>query len=518
MSRSDIQQQLNLAIGQLQKRQVSQAKQTLESILQEAPYHLEALTHSLGIAYAQRDSDKVSEYQSRIGDTRCELSNPPLLIHLLTLLKNNHAIKTALLVTKRLLDTVPPSVELLHMAIDIAIEARANQEALDWLASRNSLVESSISLQFLKAKILSMQGRFEAAVGEYKNVLKQSREHSGAIAGIAKAVQFDEVTAARFCEEVDSIVDAQPDAQATARVLFAKAKALNDIKRYAEAWQTAVEANKYKLQTTRFEPQQFLNQVQALKALFTDSSIARHQSSNTAEHIFIVGMPRSGTTLVEQILSVVNDVYPGGETPAIEYAMQQAMAGRSYLQLLKLDDVIPVNDMATAYEYYFTQFSNYKGRTIVDKVPTNFFHIGLIKLMFPRAKIINMQRSSLDTAVSIFFENFSSLFAYTNDMHHIQVVQRAADELMAHWKTLFADDILDVQYESLVTDYSANTKRIGDFLSVELPSADTIRQSTNHVETPSIWQVRQPINTAAVERWRRYEHQLNDLNLEHLHE
>lgn len=513
MSHQSNAQLMQKAVELLRYKQVPAAKAQLLSVYQNHPFHTECLTHLLGIAYAKGDFASIAEYEGRLIDPQCKLVEPRLLEHLLLLLKNNHSIKTAMHLARRLSEESTFTTNLLHICVDIAIEARANDCALAWLIAQNSLVEQNAALRFLRAKILAMQGQFKQAVEEYRAVLALEPAHSGAIAGIAKSHKFDRSSAAIFAEMVDSHLAQMPDAQSKARVLFAKAKAMNDCGDYDDAWSCATKANQFKLENTRFDAQQFAHHVAAVTRIFTPEVVKQYQSANSTEHVFVVGMPRSGTTLVEQILSVVDGFYPGGETPAVENAMRRTGTTSSYLQSISTGNPVAIAEMATAYEQYFTQFANFNGTKIIDKVPTNFFHVGFIKLMFPNAKIINMTRDKRDVAVSIYFENFSPLFGYTNNIDDILAVEQGAHTLMTHWKQLFDGTILDVSYESLVSDYGAEIIRIGDFLGVDLPSPDTIRQSTNHVETPSIWQVRQPINTGAIGRWKHYEQHLNAFNL-----
>jgi tetratricopeptide (TPR) repeat protein len=224
-----------------------------------------------------------------------------------------------------------------------------------------------------------------------------------------------------------------------------------------------------------------------------------------AELIFICGMPRSGTTLVEQILAVHPDVagmgevdilsglpddYPA-EVPGLTAAEIRSMA-ETYLSRL------PVRPC--------------DGKRVTDKTPQNVFFLGLIQVLFPKAKVIHCRRDPRDVALSCYFQNFHSVgLDWASDLGNIRRYAAAEERIMAHWRETLDIAIHEVVYEDLVADHEAETRKLLDFCGLAWNDA-VLRphERTGTVLTASNWQVRKPIHTNAVQRWRHYEGFLGD--------
>ncbi|WP_100655710.1 sulfotransferase family protein [Alteromonas flava] len=478
---------------------IEPAWQKLCEIESLAPENVELLTHMVGILLG-RKQQQADEYIKRLCIVIPHTQDAHLYVHVLRLLCQYHQYAAALTVAKRVPKVLQANQDVLVARCNVAVQARALTAARQWLDIQPAAPELAPKARLMRANIAAMLGDFDAAQADYLAILQEQPDNSYAAAGLAKSQKLTP----ELDEHLAMLPLVNDDPEAAARVLFAQAKAKNDRGNYGVAWQLATRANALKSKTCRFSSTMLQQQVDGLLTAFSMDNYQSAKSNCVTEHVFVVGMPRSGTTLVEQILSSVPEYYAGGETPALEVAIAASGVDEQYLQRLMRQERIDWQATIKAYENYFQQFANFAGERIVNKVPTNFFHIGLIKLLFPHAKIINMQRDPLDLAVSIYFENFSRYFAYTNDLDDIFFVYDQYQRLMSHWQSMFGDDILHVSYQQLVADYAPGAARIGDFLGVSLPPAEVIRESTNHVETPSIWQVRQPITTHAVARWQRY--------------
>ena len=222
--------------------------------------------------------------------------------------------------------------------------------------------------------------------------------------------------------------------------------------------------------------------------------------------VFIVGMPRSGTTLAEQILASHPDVYGADEllfwnlaadvthgVPAGERAASVARLGAEYLALL-------------------TGRSPAAAR-VIDKLPGNFENLGLIHAALPAARIIHLVRDPRDTCLSIFFQDFTSAHSYATDLDDLVHYYREYRRMMTHWwTTLPAGTLLDVPYEGLVTDPELWTRRMLDHIGLPWDARCLEFQRTERpVLTASSWQVRQPLTTSSVGRWRRYQQYLGPL-------
>jgi hypothetical protein len=218
-------------------------------------------------------------------------------------------------------------------------------------------------------------------------------------------------------------------------------------------------------------------------------------------------MLRSGTTLVEQILSSHPDVSGAGELSfwSRELARLVDEASATNAQPLRMEG----SRLERARRDYLTLLAhNCDGAArVVDKLPTNFLSLGLIHAAFPRARIINMQRNPLDTCLSIYFQHFEAANTYTHDLEDLADYFRNYQRLMNHWRSVLpVGAMLDVPYEGLVADPPKWTRTLLDFIGVPWnPRCLEFHRTARTVVTASKWQVRQAIDTSSVERWRPYE-------------
>jgi hypothetical protein len=224
--------------------------------------------------------------------------------------------------------------------------------------------------------------------------------------------------------------------------------------------------------------------------------------------LFIVGMPRSGTTLTEQILASHSQVVGGGELSVLlGLGMQipdyphgvrdlgaKALCGLAVKYLEKLDTVSAASPRVT------------------DKLPFNFLHIGLIALLFPKAAVIHCRRDPVDNALSCFFTGFADQIQFANDLTTIGNYYLDYARLMRHWHAVLPGRIFDLQYEEVVADTERVVRALVAHCGLEWEDACLAFHRTERgVRTPSRWQVRQPMYGSSVARWKRYEKHLEPL-------
>ncbi len=218
--------------------------------------------------------------------------------------------------------------------------------------------------------------------------------------------------------------------------------------------------------------------------------------------VFIIGMPRSGTSLTEQILASHPAVYGAGEVRFWD---------RTFAQLGPAD----ASALARLAGEYLAKLGAQAGESlrVTDKMPANFLYAGLIHAALPRARIIHMQRNPLDTCLSVYFQNFFNVSPYANDLDSLAHYYGEYLRIMAHWRgVLPAATLLEVPYEALVADTERWTRRMLEF--IELPfdaRCLEFHQTERVIITASKWQVRQKISTASAGRWRHYEKYLGPL-------
>jgi tetratricopeptide (TPR) repeat protein len=234
----------------------------------------------------------------------------------------------------------------------------------------------------------------------------------------------------------------------------------------------------------------------------------RAGASSSDRPILIVGMPRSGTTLAEQIISSHPSIFGAGELAFWSNAVPLTDIA-AFRQSL---DQVGLAKLADDYLRYLGEFSN-DAPHVVDKMPFNFMFLGIVKTAFPNSRIIHMTRDPIDTSLSIYFQPFESSNAFANDLEDIAHFYRQYMRLMAHWESVLpADAIMTVPYESLVDEPEQWSRKMIEFIGV--PWDDQcldFHKSERTVITASSWQVRQKISKSSVLRWQKYQKYLGPL-------
>ncbi len=226
------------------------------------------------------------------------------------------------------------------------------------------------------------------------------------------------------------------------------------------------------------------------------------------EVVFIVGMPRSGTSLVEQILASHPDVFGAGELRHIgDIAASLSAAGKPVRRYPAAIGGISQADVDALSRHYLdaVQQVSDRSRLITDKMPHNFLYLGLISLLLPNARIIHVSRAPLDNCLSLYFHGFNPMHSYTTDLAMLGRYYREYQRLMKHWRETLNIPLLDIRYEDVVDDLQRSTGKLLDFCGLDWSDACLdFHRSDRFVKTPSYDQVRRPLYTSSIGRWKRY--------------
>ncbi len=292
---------------------------------------------------------------------------------------------------------------------------------------------------------------------------------------------------------------------------FGLGKALDDLGDYGAAMRHFETGNRLARARMQFDRAQLGAATNRVIATFTAEFFAEHAGLGSQDDtpVLILGMPRSGTTLTEQILSRHPRVGAGGELGFWrERAETFAKAGAAGLA----PDF--VGGMASDYLALLHGLAPGAAR-VTDKMPANFLWLGLIHLAFPRARIIHCRRHPVDIALSNYFTHFQAPLAFAYDREDLVYYYRCYERLMAHWRRVLPPDrLLELDYETMVTDREPTTRRLIAFCGLDWDDACLRPEdSTRVVRTASMWQARQTPYTTSVARWRRYEKWLGPLAL-----
>jgi tetratricopeptide (TPR) repeat protein len=355
-------------------------------------------------------------------------------------------------------------------------------------------------------------GRFDEAVEAFRRALATDPDLADAYRNLAtcRLLSADDPEMARIAA-LAGRADLPIEERTAAG--FAIAKVLDDADRYEEAFAAYDSANRlYRAARAaagdRFDAADLARNIDRSIADFTPAFFAAAGGwGNPSElPVFIVGLPRSGTSLVEQIAASHSRVFGAGELRNI---------GEAAAELGPIDAPWAQTAVRRVADAHLERLSGL-GRgadRVIDKMPDNIFMLGVIATLYPAARIIFCRRDPRDTGVSCFFQKFSAgLLTFSYDLADCGRRVRETERLAAHWHRVLPLRWLDIQYESLVADLEGESRRLIEFLGLSWePACLDFHRTMRAVQTASSWQVRQPVYRRSVGRWRHYERHLGPL-------
>ncbi len=356
-------------------------------------------------------------------------------------------------------------------------------------------------------------GRFDEAVQLYRRGVDLKPSAVGARVGLLQARGYDVDT--ELVEEMRQLTEnGRLSPNQAGPLNFTLARALDAEGRYEEAFRHFERGNR--LQAAEFDPEEHRTLIDRIISTFSAEFFATRPGwgNDSRMPILILGMPRSGTTLVEQILASHPDVTAGGELAYLgELSRQLAeeIDELEYPEAVAAASKAQVEALGQEYLRRLTVLSKGLPR-VTDKLPHNFMRLGLVALSLPAAKVIHLRRHPLDTCLSIYFQNFDRGHAYSWDLSHLGGYYREYERLLAHWRRVSPLKMLELQYEELVANQEQKTRELLEFCGLPWDSRCLRFWETERaVNTASLWQVRQPMYSRSVERWRHYETHLGPL-------
>lgn len=358
-----------------------------------------------------------------------------------------------------------------------------------------------------RSQVSAMSGQFEEAEGWVKRALEVAPDSASAMACLPGLRRMTAGDAAWAAHAMTLLKGPVPLTEAAA-LRFALGKYHDDIGSYDAAFEHYREGNEIlRTLTEGYHPEshaQFVEDIIRVQSREVISAAARSGSASERP-VFIVGMLRSGTTLLEQIIASHPRAAGAGELPFWSDFGRKHEAAIRAGQL----DAELIGRAAEAYLKELDRFGTEAIR-VVDKAPVNSDYVGLLHAAFPKARIIHMRRDPVDTCLSCYFQQLSPAFGYTRDLGDLAHYYRQHHRLMQHWHAVLpAGVILDVRYEQLVADQAGETRKILDFLGLEWSDRCLqFHQSHRAVITASTWQVRQPLYNRSVQRWQHYRRHL----------
>ncbi|MCG3268263.1 sulfotransferase [Yoonia sp. I 8.24] len=482
-----------------------EAERIYQSVLRADPRHPDALNLMGTLAVEANDVDVALDYFGKA--LRRSPRNAVYLNNMGNLLLRMNRNKEA---RQNLLKAVQAQPNFVEALCNLA---KAHKEMLNGVEAEKLLRRAlSIDADSLKARLgladlLIDNGNSDGAAVLYEDILRHHPDSVEALSGLAASRKF-----APDAPEINLVLQriAMPDTSDDGLVHLhhAAGKILNDQRRYDDAIQHFSKAKTYS--KGAFDLDRHRQFYGSLIETFTPEFFAeRTDFGNDSERpVFIVGMPRSGTTLTEQICASHPDVYGAGELSELyKIARSLGHSASEPTALAKALGTMTKRDSQKLADRYLSALKrrDRKALRVVDKMPHNYEFLGLITLLFPNAKIINCNRDPMDNCLSCFMHRFAESHGYNADLETVGYYYREYRKLMDHWQDVLPSPILLMQYEETVADLETRARALIDFVALPWdPACLAFHETERTVRTPSRWQVRQPIYTTSVKRWTRY--------------
>lgn len=436
-------------------------------------------------------------------------------IDYIQVLRKRQKFEAALDEAKALLDTNPENPQFLSI---YAIECMQVGDYDSALASFDKVLEkvpSDPATLTSRGHAYKTLGHYEPAVGAYHDAIASQPAHGEAYYSLANlkvyAFEDDELQRMQAQEQ-------NPNLSHMDRVYlcFALGKAFEDREDFSQSFDYFKRGNQLKKVQSKYSAERMTEDLAAQKTVCTSALFEQYAGSgcDAPDPIFIVGLPRAGSTLLEQILSSHSQVDGTLELPNVLSLTQQL---RRLDKACSYPDILArlTGDDFRRYGEAFiedTRIHRAGAPFFIDKMPNNFRHIGLIRLMLPNAKIIDARRNPMACCFSGYQQLFAEGQEFSYDLADVGQYYRDYVDLMAHWDEVLPGFVLRVQHEDVVDDLETEVRRMLDFCGLPFEEACLeFHRTQRNIKTPSSEQVRQPIYRSGLDRWRNYEPWLESL-------
>ena len=411
---------------------------------------------------------------------------------------------------KRALTIEPSFLDALITLADLKSRIDNNSEEILILEKAKKIYKKNYSLNFALGNAYQKKGDFDKSLYFFKICLKMNPLNTAADKAISLMTKYDSENI--HLKEMKNKLSTIQNGEDKMWISFALGKALEDVKDYNNSFKYLSIANDIKNKTIDYNISQEEKLFQNIKKLFNNESFPEIKPSNK-KIIFIVGMPRSGTTLIEQILSSHKMVYGAGELnhahDFIEKNFLESTFGFSKTSINDIEKKEFIN-----FQEYFLKKINSDKNIITDKAPLNFKWIGFLLIAFPNCKIIHSTRNPMDICWSMYKNFFSSRrlnFSYS--LINLGKYYVLYKNLMIFWSGLFKNKIYNIEYENLIENNEVEIKNLLNYCDLEWDeNCMTFYKNKKSVSTASLAQVRSPIYKSSIEKWKNYSGDLKELS------
>ena len=492
------------------------AETVYRKALEFAPNNPDTLDN---LALALKDLERLDEAADLMRRAiTIESHDEKLFVHYATVLLDQHKTGEAAAANERALALNADNHDAVNLAGRIAFgrgdlaAALANYRRA--LALKPDLADAYNNM----GNVLKELGQLQEAHGAYLEAIRLDPNIAGVYVNLADSKKF--TPGDPHLEMIETLAAKSEGLSKTDRLQldFALGKAYSDLKDYRRSFAHLVAGNAAKRAAITYDEASAFALFDRIEATFTRELMAKKSGGGDPSRmpIFVIGMPRSGTTLIEQIIASHPLVHGAGELQAFNDVILNVRGPDG--NTIRYPDFVPSLDAQALRQIGARYVAEVRklaptGERVTDKMPSNYYFAGLIHLALPNAKIIHSVRNPVDTCISCFSKLFSAEQNHTYDLAELGRYYRRYERLMAHWRRVLpAQSILEVRYEDVVADLEGQARRIIAYCDLPWDARClSFHETERPVRTASATQVRQPIYKSAVNRWRVYEGQLAPL-------
>ena len=355
-------------------------------------------------------------------------------------------------------------------------------------------------------------GKFEESKKYFETVLKNNPKFTRADRSLSMSLKYD-INNPHLKSMENKIKDQSLNNFQKIELYFGLGKAYEDIKNYKKSFENYKLGNKIKRDAIKYQINDDVKLFENIKNSFSNINFQNLENvgNKSNKMIFILGMPRSGTTMVEQIIANHKNVYGAGELRDLTQIIKENFLVNDKIKFpekFNIKDQNFFSNMGTKYLENLDRYNTNKNY-ITDKAPLNFKWIGLIKLILPKSKIIHCTRDPKDTCLSLFKNFFEGELNFSYNLEEAGKYYKLYQNLMEFWKQLLPDFIYDISYEKLVENQEFESRKLLDFCNLDWDkNCLTFYRNKRGIVTASFAQARKPIYKNSVNSWQNYKNEL----------
>ena len=391
-------------------------------------------------------------------------------------------------------------------------KTKETKDSLERASKISKLPQTDIIINLAFGQYYQHIGEFKEAINYFNIVNKLSTENVAADRSISLIHKYEDSNDPHL-KTMEKKIKSIKNQENLQHLYFAIGKAYEDLKEYKKSFNYISLGNRIADKKMNYDVDDqkkiFLN----IKKIFKNEKTLNKLKCDK-QIIFVVGMPRSGTTLAEQIVSSHKEVYGAGELSFLEFAVKENLMKNNEFINENVED-IKIDQFEKVQNEYLQGISlfNYKEKYIIDKAPLNFKLIGFIKKIFPGSKIIHCTRDPMDICLSNFKNNFASkTVGFGYNLKKLGIYFNLYKDLMVFWKNKFNDYIFDLSYEELINNQKEVTQKLLNFCELSWDeNCLNPHKNKKTVSTASLAQVRSPIYKTSVKKWKKYDEELTEL-------